>query len=167
LVRLTLVVQMNVPAGSVIVSPSCAFVSWIACTLAAEPSECQTAAPECEAKATPKNRAAKSVVSGLCIVHHRYPPDLPRSLYQDKLLGQARFSSLGNLFCDLGVQKLRIPPSKFKNICQVRIIRRGLITLPNSSSRYGHVRHRVPRILDRTAPTRQVRGSLLTNGSLR
>src|SRR5215469_11708604 len=33
---------MNVPAGSVIVSPSCAFVSLIACTFASEPSDGQT-----------------------------------------------------------------------------------------------------------------------------
>src|SRR5215831_1139006 len=37
---------MNVPAGSVIVSPSCAFVSLIACTFAAEPSDGQTVPKE-------------------------------------------------------------------------------------------------------------------------
>ena len=40
---------MNVPAGSVIVSPSCAFVSWIACTFAAEPSDGQTVPKELDA----------------------------------------------------------------------------------------------------------------------
>src|SRR5215471_15775025 len=37
---------MNVPAGNVIVSPSCAFVSWIACTFASEPSDGQTVPKE-------------------------------------------------------------------------------------------------------------------------
>jgi hypothetical protein len=46
LVRLTPVIQMNVPAGNVIVSPSCAFVSWIACTFASEPSDGQTVPKE-------------------------------------------------------------------------------------------------------------------------
>src|SRR5215467_13887125 len=46
LVRLTPVIQMNVPAGNVIVSPSRAFVSWIACTFASEPLEGQTVPKE-------------------------------------------------------------------------------------------------------------------------
>jgi len=37
---------MNVPAGNVIVSPSRAFVSWIACTFASEPLEGQTVPKE-------------------------------------------------------------------------------------------------------------------------
>src|SRR6516164_11818204 len=37
---------MNVPAGNVIVSPSCAFVSWIACTFASEPLDGQTVPKE-------------------------------------------------------------------------------------------------------------------------
>ena len=42
MVMLTTRVQLNVPAGNMIASPSCACVSCINWTFAAEPSDCQT-----------------------------------------------------------------------------------------------------------------------------
>src|SRR4030095_2515337 len=90
---------MNVPAGNVIVSPSCAFVSGIACTCASEPSDGQTVAPECGAKAMPKNRAAKRFW-GLCMGCSSSVSLPIRRVrwYQDKFLGQAEFSSRNIFF---------------------------------------------------------------------
>src|SRR4029453_222296 len=70
----TVVDHVNVPAGSVIVSPFCASLSWIYWTLAAEPSDGQTFASQCEPRKTPKNRATKNVPVPFIIAAYRQSP---------------------------------------------------------------------------------------------